>query len=120
MAQDHGYHWQELGVRIRDIRQRNGITQKRLSSILAVSQHAVWCWESGKMQPTPEHLVALAQALGVTTDWLLGRSEAEKELLNEVEVSFRRAVAELPAEDVETIHEFIQFVRDRRRGRQQQ
>ena len=90
---------------------------KDLSALLALSHHAVWCWEAGKMQPTPEHLTELAQALGVSTDWLLGRIEAMEELLNEAEVSFRQAVAELPAEDVEAIRDFIRFVRDRRRGR---
>lgn len=117
MAQDRGYHWKELGARLRDVRKRSGMTQKGLSSVLAVSQHAVWCWESGRMQPTHEHLAALAQVFGVSTDWLLGKDEAMAELLNEAEVSFRRAVAELPAEDVETIRDFIQFVRNRRRGR---
>ena len=87
---------------------------KDLSAILAVSHHAVWCWEAGKMQPTPEHLTELAQALGVSTDWLLGRNEAMEELLSEAELSFRQAVAGLPAENVETNREFIQFVRDRR------
>ncbi len=76
MAQNHGYYWQELGARIRDARTRSGMTQKSLSSILSVSQHAVWCWEFGRMKPTPEHLTALAQVFGVSTDWLLGRNEA--------------------------------------------
>ena len=53
--------------------------------------------------------------LGVSTDWLLGRDEAMEEILNEAELSFRQAVVGLPAEDVETIRDFIQFVRERRR-----
>ena len=115
MALDNGYRWRELGSRIREVRKASGMTQKGLSSILAVSQHAVWCWETGKMQPRPEHLAALAQVLGVSTDWLLGKSQAMEELLDEAEVSFRQAVAELSADDVETIRDFIQFVRNRRR-----
>ena len=118
MTQDRGYRWEELGARIRDVRKNAGMTQKDLSALLAVSHHAVWCWEAGKMQPTPEHLTELAQALGVSTDWLLGRNEAMEEFLSEAEISFRQAVAELTAEDVEAIRDFIQFVRDRRlRGR---
>ena len=118
MMQGRGYRWEELGARIRDVRNRAGMTQKDLSALLAVSHHAVWCWEAGKMQPTPEHLTELAQALSVSTDWLLGRDEVLEGLLNEAEVSFRQAVAELPPEDVETIRDFIHYVRDRRlRGR---
>ena len=59
----------------------------------------------------------MAQALGVSTDWLLGRNEAMEELLSEAELSFRQAVAGLPAEEAERIREFIQFVRDQRWGR---
>lgn len=118
MTQDRGYRWEEPGARIRDIWKNAGMTQKDLSALLAVSHHAVWCWEAGKMQPTPEHLTELGQVLGVSTDWLLGRNEAMEELLSEAELSFRQAVAELPAEDVEGIRDFIRFVRDRRlRGR---
>ena len=112
MVQDRGYRWEELGARIRDVRKHIGMTQKDLSALLAVSHHAVWCWEAGKMQPTPEHLTELAQILGVSTDWLLGRDEVMEEILNEAEVSFRHAVAELPAEDVKAIRDFIQFVRN--------
>ena len=117
MTQDRGYRWEDLGARIRDVRKNAGMTQKDLSILLSVSHHTVWCWEAGKTQPTPEHLTGLAEAFGVSTDWLLGKDEAMEDLLNEAELSFRQAVAELPVEDVESIREFISFVRERRRRR---
>ena len=39
------------------------------------------------------------------------------ELLKEAEVSFRGAVEGLPTEDLESILNFIRFVRQQRRGR---
>lgn len=117
MKQDHGYSWMDVGARIRDIRKGAGKTQKEVGASLSVSSHTVWCWEAGKTQPTPEHITELAQAFGVSTDWLLGKDAEIDDLLNEVDLSFRQAVAGLPPEDVESIRSFIQFVRERRRLR---
>ena len=39
----------------------------------------------------------------------------EAELLKEASVSFQDAVGGLPLEDIETIHNFINFVRQERR-----
>ena len=79
------------------------------------SPHAVWCWEAGKMKPSHEHLLELAYRCEVSTDWILGRDVVEAELLKEADVSFSNAVSGLPTEDVESIMEFIRFVRERRR-----
>lgn len=67
------------------------------------------------MKPTHEHLVELVAQCGVSAEWLLGEDSVEKELLKEAEVSFREAVAGLPPEDVESIRDFISFVRAQRR-----
>lgn len=117
MTQDQGYRWEEVGARIRDVRKGAGKTQKEVGATLGVSSHTVWCWEAGKTQPTPEHITKLAQAFGVSTDWLLGKDDVISDLLSEVDLSFRQAVAELPVEDIDSIRSFIQFVRERRRER---
>ena len=67
------------------------------------------------MKPAHERLAELAYQCGVTTDWLLGRDVVEAEVLKETEASFRDAVAGLPLEDLQSIQEFIRFVRERRR-----
>ena len=59
------------------------------------------------MKPNPEHLVDLAYRCSVSTDWLLGRYVVAAELLGEADLSCRNAVAGLPIEDLDEIHEFI-------------
>ncbi len=59
------------------------------------------------MKPNPEHLVDLAYRCSVSTDWLLGRDVVAAELLEEADRSCRNAVAGLPIEDLDEIHEFI-------------
>ena len=115
MPNDRGYRWRASGARIREARTKVGLTQKEVSELLGVSAHAVWCWEAGKTKPSGEHLVELASRCEVSTDWLLGRDVVEAEVLDEAEVSFRSSVAGLPLEDLTSIQNFIEFVREQRR-----
>ena len=115
MPEARGYKWKNIGARISESRTKAGFTQRQLSELLGVSSHTVWCWEAGRMKPTHERLVELAYQCGVTTDWLLGRDVVEAEVLKETEASFRDAVAGLPLEDLESIQDFIRFVRERRK-----
>ena len=115
MTVDQSYRWKGIGSRIKEARLKVGLTQKQVSELLGVSSHAVWCWESGKMKPTPERLLELAYQCETSTDWLLGRDVVEAEILKEADVSFRNAIEGLPMEDIESIMNFIRFVRAQRR-----
>ena len=115
MTIDPGYRWKSIGARIKEARLKVGLTQKQVSELVGVSPHAVWSWESGKMKPTPEHLLELAYQCETSTDWLLGRDVVEAEILKEADVSFRNAIEGLPMEDIESIMNFIRFVREQRR-----
>ena len=117
MPEDRGYKWKNIGSRIKEARTKVGLTQKQVAQFAGVSPHAVWCWEAGKMKPSHEHLLELAYRCEVSTDWILGRDVVEAELLKEADVSFRNAISGLPMEDLDSIMEFIRFVRERRRRR---
>ena len=118
MTQDPRYPWRNIGARIRDARLKAGLTQRQVAELVGVSDHAVWSWEAGKMKPTPEHLLELAYRCETSTDWLLGRDVVEAEILKEADVSFRNAIGGLPMEDLETIMNFISFVREQRRRKE--
>ncbi len=118
MTQDPRYPWRNIGARIKDARLKAGLTQRQVAELVGVSDHAVWSWEAGKMKPTPEHLLELAYRCETSTDWLLGRNVVEAEILREADVSFRNAIGGLPMEDLETIMNFIRFVREQRRRKE--
>ena len=120
MTDDKGYRWKSIGSRIKEARLKVGLTQKEVSDLVGVSPHAVWSWEAGKMKPTHEHLVELAHRCETSTDWLLGRDVVEAEILKEADVSFRNAIEGLPMEDLESIMDFIRFVREQRRRKRAQ
>ena len=48
-----------IAARIREARRGAGLTQGALAALIGVTDHTVWCWESGRRRPTPEHLTAI-------------------------------------------------------------
>ena len=117
MPEAREYPWKNIGDRIREARTKLGLTQKELAGQLGVTSQTVWSWEAGRVKPTHEHLEELAFRCQVSTAWILGRDVLEAELLKEASVSFYDAVEGLPLEDIETIQNFINFVRQERRRR---
>ena len=62
-------------ARLRAIRSARGMSQKQLSDAAGVSQNAVSQWEAGIREPLWANVVALAAALGVSTDAFLEGEE---------------------------------------------
>lgn len=117
MPEARQYPWKNVGDRIREARTKLGLTQAQLARQVGVSSQTVWSWEAGRVRPKHEHLEELAFRCEVSTAWLLGREMLEADLLREASVSFYDAVDGLPMEDIETIQNFISFVRQERRRR---
>lgn len=64
----------QVGARIKEIRQHIGLTQAEVAKKLGIAKQSVTNYESGKSDPSIRNLIALATVLGVTTDYLLGRT----------------------------------------------
>jgi len=62
-----------LGDRIREARTSRGLTQVQLADTLKTSQGWLSQWERGARTPSVDWLSRLADALGVSMDWLAGR-----------------------------------------------
>ena len=63
-----------MGKRISDLRKNKGMTQEQLAQLVGVTPQAVSKWENDLSCPDISILPQLAEALGVTTDELLGRA----------------------------------------------
>lgn len=53
-----------MGERIRQARERAGLSQKQIAEALGIDQSAVSFWETGKSEPTLHNLRRLADILG--------------------------------------------------------
>lgn len=63
------------GDRIRALRERLGWSQRELGEKSGIGLQQIHRYESGKSDPLASALKAVAQQLGVTTDYLLGLSD---------------------------------------------
>lgn len=64
---------------IRDLRQKNKMSQQALAEICRVHQTAVSQWEKGRTQPDRESLKILSKVFGVTIEALLGEKKEQDE-----------------------------------------
>ena len=64
-----------LADRLREMRKLRGMTQTEVAARAGTSSATISHFETGQREPGPANLKKLADALGVTTDFLLGRTE---------------------------------------------
>lgn len=62
-------------LRLKEIRKEKRLTQEELAERADISRVMVSRYETGSVIPTVDVLVSLADALDVTTDYLLGRCD---------------------------------------------
>ena len=88
---------------IKELRLKNGYSQRRLAQLCSVHQTAVSQWETGRTVPDSDSLVVLSQVFGVSVDTLLGNTEKNEKILIPV---LGYVKAGIPAEAVENVIEF--------------
>lgn len=64
-----------LAERLRQLRKEHRYYQRELAELLGVSLRAYQFYEDGTNEPKLKSLVILADHYGVTTDYLLGRTD---------------------------------------------
>ena len=65
-----------IGCRIKQLRIDNGLQQEQVAKLANVERSTISLWENDLRQPSFVGLVRLADVFGVTTDYLLGRTDS--------------------------------------------
>jgi len=114
----------KFSERIKELRIKNDLTQEELGRRFLLNKSSVSRYERGQQVPEVDMLTKLADYFGVTTDYLLGRTddpgayvisgdEIPKELkdlgVEELGVEAEVKKHGLSKEDIEEIIEFIRF-----------
>lgn len=77
----------EFSKRLKQSRQDLKMTQKELSDKTGIKRATIASYEVGNISPSFENVKTLAEALGVTTDYLSGNSEY-KTLIEKFDTNF--------------------------------
>ncbi len=104
-----------VSARIKKRRSKLGMTQTQLAKAAKLTPAAISQFESGARKPAFDTLSSLADALKVTTDYLLGKKEhGYDDLLADPRVSVMfRGIMELSEKDKDSMLEFYQFLKDK-------
>ncbi len=104
----------KFNVRLKQLRQRNRLTQSELAQVLGLKPTAVSNYESCRNEPSLDKLVLLAQYFDVSCDYLLGLTEAYLpvggEVLDKDIVDFFDRYQKLSPESLTMLHDYIDFL----------
>ena len=73
-----------LGIKIRELRRRDGRTQEALAEVLGVTAQAVSRWESGGSYPDVEIIPAIANYFHISIDGLFGYHDDREEKIKNI------------------------------------
>lgn len=62
---------EEIGRRIRDLRNSKKLSMTKLGNAIGVSSGNISDWETGRSKPTIAGLIALSDHFGVSIDWIV-------------------------------------------------
>lgn len=69
-----------IGLKIKELRTREGITQDSLANYLGVSYQAISKWENDVTLPDVKLLKPISNFFGVTIDYLLDNENMDEEM----------------------------------------
>lgn len=97
--------------RLKQLREEKKLFQSDLAKHLGVSITAITYYENEKRDMSPDTIIKLANYFGVSTDYLLGKSDIrnpEKIKLDEMEIAFASGIKGLNKENQEIAKNIIE------------
>ena len=73
-----------IAKKLKELREKKGMSQAELANILDVAQQTVASWEREKSSPNYELLLKLADFFRVSTDYLLGKEDSPMESMKRI------------------------------------
>lgn len=75
-------------LRLKELRENVGLSQKAFADRLNISQSTVGMWESGKREPNYNTTERIADYFDVSVDYLLGRTDDKNQNPGETNIKF--------------------------------
>ncbi|MCP4138512.1 MAG: helix-turn-helix transcriptional regulator [bacterium] len=102
----------QFGERLRETRKSRDLSQKELAEASGISRRMIGHYETLAKRPSISKVQKLAEALNVSLDYLLGKSELSEEEKKFEEVSLRgmkivRIFEKLPQKEQDIIYQLV-------------
>lgn len=102
-------------TRLRECRENANLSQKYVALTLGIAAPSVANWERGKTNPSHENIVKLADLYGVSTDYLLGRTEdprgAEEVTIANIDFALSNEIRDMTDDEKQDALDYIRFKR---------
>jgi transcriptional regulator with XRE-family HTH domain len=115
MTDDSAFR-QGFGERLDKAMKASGLTQQAIAERLGISSGAITRWRQGKMSPRLPEVPPLAQLLRVTTDYLLGMTDASDPRADE-RAAYEALLHERLTEAAELLRRAVEASKARHRGK---
>lgn len=96
----------EMGQRLREAREAQGLTQEAVSAALQIPRSSMPLIETGKRNVTAPELKRMSRLYQRSVEWILGEPEPEVG----ADSALHRATGALSADDREQVLRFAQFL----------
>ena len=103
----------DFPARLREVRKQRKMTQEQLGKRVDVTKVSISCYENGSRMPDVETLEKIADALDVSVDYLLGRTD-ETELAADDGCRWFSEVLRAPEECREELRKIWEIIKKRR------
>lgn len=106
----------KLGQRIKELRERLGISQQRLSELLGVSRTAISQIENGERKVSTDELVKLSDIFNLPVEWLLDEKKEPEVILNDnkkKEIARAKIRINVPQKNLEKFKEVLLYILDK-------
>lgn len=101
-------------LRLKQLRQKHGLTQVELANILGLKPTAISNYESNRNEPSFDKLIALSKEFDVTCDYLLGISDSALpiggEILDKEIVDFFLVYQQLLPEAAASVRDYAEYI----------
>lgn len=105
----------DFGSKLSELRKEKNLSQKELGMHLGIPGKVVSFYETNRRFPQEkETLVKIADFFGVSTDWLLGRTEI-KSFQSDDPNMLHIDVSGLPKDDINKIIEYTDMLKQKRK-----
>lgn len=100
-----------MSNRLRELRIKNNISQKKLATDLNVGESTISMWENNQREMDYKTLLKVSNYFGVTIDYLLKDRPSDSISLDEFEIAFHGEVRDLTPEAKEKILEYARLLK---------